>query len=110
MLFLEKSDSDQKKKQGGSKDNVFNVNGLDAAKFSTVVPKNCLLNSVARKDNTVMTTWAWSHKLSWAEPKFSTCKWVEKALPLMEWIQGSHQVIQWKSMKGTQIFDLLFPG
>lgn len=71
-------------KQGGSKDNVLNVKGLDAAKFSTVVPKNCLLNSVARKDKTVMTTWAWSHKLSWAEPKFSICKWVEKALPLME--------------------------
>lgn len=71
-------------KQGNSKDNVLNVKGLDAAKFSTVVPKNCLLNSVARKDSTVMTAWAWSHKLSWAESKFSTCKWVEEALPLIE--------------------------
>lgn len=70
-------------KQGSSKDNVLNVNGLDAAKFSTVVPNNCLLNSVARKDSTVMITWAWSHKLNWAEPKFSTCKWVKEALHRM---------------------------
>lgn len=83
MLFLQKSDSDQKIKQGSSKDNVLNVNGLDAAKFSTVVPKIGLLSSVARKDSTVMTTWAWSHKLNWAEPKFSTCKWVKEALHRM---------------------------
>lgn len=51
-------------KQDRSKDNALNFHGLDVAKFSSVVPKSCLLNFMARKNSTVVEEPAWSQELT----------------------------------------------
>lgn len=61
--ILESSDSDKRK----SKKGVRRVDSMltdQTLPVSTLVPKRCCLNPIARKDSTAVTAKAWGHKLS----------------------------------------------